>query len=100
MFSELPADVQRQARRAYRIFGQNPNQPSFVSSLFILHGQFIRCESVEAIEQWESWKATRSCGIGLACALTMTNFFHSRDADPNYRLETGREKTRRLSLKR
>ena len=28
MFSELPAEVQRQARRAYRIFQQNPNQPS------------------------------------------------------------------------
>ena len=28
MFAELPAEVQRQARRAYRIFRQNPNQPS------------------------------------------------------------------------
>ncbi len=28
MFSELPAEVQRQARRAYHIFRQNPNHPS------------------------------------------------------------------------
>ena len=28
MFSELPAEVQRQARRAYRVFTQNPNHPS------------------------------------------------------------------------
>jgi hypothetical protein len=28
MFAELPAEVQRQARRAYRVFRQNPNQPS------------------------------------------------------------------------
>jgi len=28
MFSELPAEVQRQARRAYRIFQQNPSHPS------------------------------------------------------------------------
>ena len=28
MFTELPAEVQRQARRAYRIFRQNPNHPS------------------------------------------------------------------------
>jgi hypothetical protein len=28
MFAELPTEVQRQARRAYRIFRQNPNQPS------------------------------------------------------------------------
>jgi len=28
MFSELPAEVQRQARRAYRAFQQNPHHPS------------------------------------------------------------------------
>ncbi|HEY6201044.1 MAG TPA: hypothetical protein VI231_20755 [Candidatus Binatia bacterium] len=28
LFGELPAEVQRQARRAYRIFRQNPNHPS------------------------------------------------------------------------
>jgi hypothetical protein len=28
IFRELPAEVQRQARRAYRIFQQNPNHPS------------------------------------------------------------------------
>jgi hypothetical protein len=28
MFAELPAEVQRQARRAYRTFLQNPNHPS------------------------------------------------------------------------
>jgi hypothetical protein len=28
MFSELPAEVQRQARRAYRTFQQNPHHPS------------------------------------------------------------------------
>ena len=28
MFAELLAEVQRQARRAYRVFTQNPNQPS------------------------------------------------------------------------
>jgi len=27
-FDELPADVQRRARRAYRLFRQNPNHPS------------------------------------------------------------------------
>lgn len=27
-FDELPADVQRKARRAYRMFRQNPNHPS------------------------------------------------------------------------
>ena len=27
-FAELPPEVQRQARRAYRIFKENPNQPS------------------------------------------------------------------------
>ncbi|MBI4488535.1 MAG: hypothetical protein HY694_05580 [Deltaproteobacteria bacterium] len=28
LFAELPAEVQRQARRAYRVFRQNPNHPS------------------------------------------------------------------------
>ncbi|TLY17017.1 MAG: hypothetical protein E6K69_02850 [Nitrospirae bacterium] len=28
LFAELPTEVQRQARRAYRIFRQNPNHPS------------------------------------------------------------------------
>ncbi|MDH3444133.1 MAG: hypothetical protein OEN50_09450 [Deltaproteobacteria bacterium] len=28
IFTELPADVQRQARRAYRIFHESPNHPS------------------------------------------------------------------------
>jgi hypothetical protein len=27
-FAELPPEVQRQARRAYRLFRQNPNHPS------------------------------------------------------------------------
>jgi hypothetical protein len=28
LFASLPTEVQRQARRAYRIFRQNPNHPS------------------------------------------------------------------------
>jgi hypothetical protein len=35
------------------------------------------------IEQSESWKVTKSCGIGSARTPTMTNFFHNRDAGPN-----------------
>ena len=31
--------------------------------------------------------------------LTMTNFSHNRDADPNYRLETDRKNAGRLSLR-
>jgi hypothetical protein len=70
MFRELPAEVQRQAHRAYRIFRQNPNQPSLRFNWFILRGQFILFESALVIEQWESWKAMKSCGIGSARTLT------------------------------
>jgi inorganic triphosphatase YgiF len=59
MFSELPAEVQSQARRAYRIFRQNPNQPSLRFKPVHPTRQFIQRESAQAIEQWESWKATK-----------------------------------------
>jgi hypothetical protein len=53
MFAELPAEVQSQARRAYRVFSRIRTNRVFVSSLFILHGPFILFGSVPVTEQWE-----------------------------------------------
>src|SRR5438105_9325535 len=86
MFAELPAEVQRQARRAYRIFAQNPNQPSLRLSQFILHGQFILCGSVLVIAPSELWKVTKSCGTGSARMRTTINFLHRDGVDPSHRL--------------
>jgi len=87
MFAELPVEVQRQAHRAYRLLGRTRINRVFVSSRFILHGQFILCGSALVIEQSESWKATKSCGIGSARMRTTINFFHSGGEDPNHWVE-------------
>ncbi len=83
MFAELPVEVQRQARRAYRVFTQNPNQPSLRFKPVHLTRQFILFGSVLVIEQWESWKTTKSSGTGSARMRTMINFFHNRGVDPD-----------------
>jgi hypothetical protein len=93
MFAELPAEVQSQARRAYRVFSRIRTNRVFVSSLFILHGPFILFGSVPVTEQWEiSWKATKSSGTGSARMRTMINFFHNRGADPNPWVEKDAER--------
>ena len=91
MFAELPAEVNVKPVEHIKSSRRIRINRVFVSSRFILRGRFIRFGSVLAIEQWESWKAMKSCGIGLARTLTMTNFFHSRDADPNHWVEKGAE---------
>jgi hypothetical protein len=92
IFAELPAEVQRQARRAYRIFRQNPNHTSVRFSLSILPGPSTLFGLVLIIERLEFRKATKLSGTGSAHMQTTTNFFHHRGADPNHRFETDREK--------
>ena len=83
MFAELPAEVQRQPVEHIESLGRIRINRVFVSNRFILHGQFILFGSVLVIEQWESWKPTKSSGTGSARMETMINFFHNRGVDPN-----------------
>jgi hypothetical protein len=84
MFSELPAEVQRQARRAYRIFRQNPNQPSL---------RFKPVHPTRPIYSVRIGPGYRAVGIlesGIGLARTLTN----------HRLETDREERPSAQLKR
>ena len=87
MFAELPVEVQRQARRAYRVFRQNPNQPSLHFKPVHPTRPIILFGSALVIEQWASWKVTKSYGIGSARTLIMTNSFRNRGVDPNHCVE-------------
>src|ERR1043166_2535412 len=82
MFAELPAEVQRQARRAYRIFRENPNHTSLRFKPVHPRGQSTLFGSVLIIERWEFYKVTKSCGTGSVHIIT--NFFHNRCVDPNH----------------
>jgi len=90
LFAELPAEVQRQARRAYRIFRENPNHTSLRLSLSIPHGQFIPRALALAIEQSGFCKAMISCGIGSAHTQTTINFSHNRAEECNKRPDADR----------
>ena len=92
MFSELPAEVQRQARRAYRIFQQNPNQPSLRFKPVHPTRPIYSVRIGAGYRAVGSWKATKLCGIGSARTLIMTNFFHSSGVDPNHWVEKDAEK--------
>jgi hypothetical protein len=52
MFAELSVEVQRQARRAYRTFRDNPKHPSLVLSPFIQHATSTLLGSALIIELW------------------------------------------------
>ena len=87
MFVELPAEVQRQARRAYRIFRQNPNQPSL---------RFKPIHSTRPIYSVRVSPGYRAVGTLQSDEIVwywiaMINFFHNRGVDPNPRVEKDAE---------
>jgi hypothetical protein len=100
MFAELPAEVQRQARRACRIFRQNPNHASLRFKPVDPSRPVYSVRLVLMIERLESCKPTKLSGTGSAHMQTTTNFFDNRGADPNHRLETDREKHRSVQPSR
>jgi hypothetical protein len=65
-FAELPADVQKQARQAYRLFIENPFHPSLHFKLIHPTVPFIRCGSGWIIALSASVTEMTSSGIGLA----------------------------------
>src|SRR5262245_39752699 len=83
MFAELPAEVQHQARRAYRIFRQNPNQPS------LRFKPVHPTRPIYSVRIGPGYRAvgilepTKSSGTESARMETMINCFHNRGADPN-----------------
>src|SRR5215471_13837192 len=83
MLANLLAEVKVKGVEEFGSFRQTRNNRVFGSSLFTLRGQFILFGSVLVIEQWESWKPTKSSGTGSARMETMIDFFHNRGADPN-----------------
>jgi hypothetical protein len=82
LFAELPAEVQRQARLAYRVFRQNPNQPSLRFKP-VHPTRPIYSARIGPGYRAEFWKVTKSCGIGSARMRITINFFHNRGVDPN-----------------
>ena len=65
MFAELPAEVNAKPGEHIESSRRTRINRAFVSSQFILHGQFILCGSVLVIAPSELWKVTKSCGYWI-----------------------------------
>jgi hypothetical protein len=72
-FAELPADVQKQARQAYRLFMENPHHPSLRFNQSTQHVLSILCTLGWIIEPLAFAMEMTSFGTGLVPTSNMTN---------------------------
>ena len=72
-FAELPADVQKQARQAYRLFIENPIIQVYVSNQFILPALFILYVMGWIIGRLALAMGVTSFGTGLVPMPNMTS---------------------------
>ncbi len=82
-FAELPPEVQHQARRAYRLFRQNPNHPSLRFKPVHPRRPIYSVRISPGYRAVGILEGDEMSGSGSAPMLTMTGFFHNGGVDPN-----------------
>jgi hypothetical protein len=76
-YRDLPADVQETARKAYRLFRDNPQHPSLQFKKVHSREPIYSCESAWAIAPSGSWRTTRSRGFGSEAIVSPSSSPHS-----------------------